>query len=73
MKLAIIGDYDPSFRPHVATNESISHVSNWLQYQIDYDWIETSQIAERFDIIINNYNAFWVAPGSPYKSMEGAA
>ena len=72
MKLAIIGDYDPLFRPHIATNEAISHVSNRLQIQVEFDWIATSQIAERFEMITKTYNAFWIAPGSPYKSMEGA-
>lgn len=72
MKLAIIGDYNDNFRPHKATNEAIAHSSDKFQLDISYDWIATDRIEKEFDNIISTYNGFWIAPGSPYKSMTGA-
>lgn len=72
MKLAIIGDFDPSFRPHVATNEAIEHVKRYLKIDVQADWIPTASIISNFKSILSDYKGFWIAPGSPYKSMEGA-
>ncbi|NUO02228.1 MAG: CTP synthase [Saprospiraceae bacterium] len=72
MRLAIIGDFNPSFRPHVATNEAIEHTKQNLGLPIEADWVSTDNIAGNFNSIIGTYTGFWIAPGSPYKSMTGA-
>jgi CTP synthase (UTP-ammonia lyase) len=72
MKLAIIGDFNPDFRPHVATNEAIAHAQHFLKSHLKVDWIPTDSIAANFDKIIADYQGFWIAPGSPYKDMSGA-
>ncbi|MCC9167888.1 CTP synthase C-terminal region-related (seleno)protein [Pontibacter harenae] len=71
-KLAIFGDYNDTFRPHKATNEGIEHSIKKFDIQLQYDWIATDTIETDFDKIISTYNGFWIAPGSPYKSMAGA-
>ena len=72
MKLAIIGEFNPSFRPHVATNEAIEHSKQSLGIQVEVGWVSTDYIVDNFNSIIDTYNGFWIAPGSPYKSMTGA-
>lgn len=72
MKLAIIGDYNDNYRPHKATNEALSHSINKFDIQLKYEWISTDTIEPDFEKIISAYNGFWIAPGSPYKSMTGA-
>jgi CTP synthase (UTP-ammonia lyase) len=72
MKLAIIGDFNPSFRPHVATNEAIEHSKQSLSLRLETDWISTDYISDNFKSLIDTYKGFWIAPGSPYKSMAGA-
>ena len=72
MKLAIIGDYNDNFRPHKATNEAIKHSLEKYNIELDYEWISTDIIESEFEKIISTYNGFWIAPGSPYKSMTGA-
>lgn len=72
MKLAIIGDYNDNFRPHKATNEAINHSVNKYHIQLESEWISTDSIDTNFEKIITTYNGFWIAPGSPYKSMSGA-
>jgi CTP synthase (UTP-ammonia lyase) len=71
MKLAIIGDFNASFRPHVATNEAINHVLNYFKWNLDVDWIPTATIESNFERITTDYQGFWIAPGSPYNSMSG--
>lgn len=72
MKLAIIGDFNSSFRPHVATNEAIAHSIQYLNIDLKVDWIPTDQINSNFETIVDSYRGFWIAPGSPYNNMEGA-
>jgi CTP synthase (UTP-ammonia lyase) len=72
MKLAIIGDYNDNFRPHKATNEAIKHSIEKYNIQLDFEWISTDTIESEFEKIISTYSGFWIAPGSPYKSMTGA-
>ncbi len=72
MKLAIIGDFNPNFRPHVATNEAIEHSLHYLNASLTVDWIPTLDIEANLDTITVNYQGFWIAPGSPYNDMAGA-
>lgn len=72
MKIGIVGDYDESFIPHTSTNEAIKHVCNTFKLDVSYDWLPTDEIEPGFERIVNTYKGFWIAPGSPYKSMKGA-
>lgn len=71
IKLAIIGDFDPSSESHQATNEAIGHAAGPAGITGAYDWIATDTIHKRFNEIIQTYTSFWIAPGSPYRSMSG--
>jgi CTP synthase (UTP-ammonia lyase) len=70
-KLGIIGDYSASNPSHVATNEAFDHVSNIPGTAFQYEWVETESIERAFDTITQTYDGYLIAPGSPYKSMEG--
>jgi CTP synthase (UTP-ammonia lyase) len=72
MHLAIIGDYDPLFRPHVVTNEAIAHSLKSLQDELSIEWVNTDIIEDDFERLKQSCHGFWIAPGSPYKSMAGA-
>jgi CTP synthase (UTP-ammonia lyase) len=71
MKLAIIGDYNDTFRPHKATNEAIEHSLKKFYIDVRYEWVSTELIEGNFEQLISSYDGFWIAPGSPYKSMSG--
>jgi len=72
MKLAIIGDFNPSSKTHVATNAAIEHSKSFLHAGILADWVPTDAIMANFPSIVDEYQGFLIAPGSPYKSMAGA-
>jgi CTP synthase (UTP-ammonia lyase) len=65
--LGILGDFNPEYPTHRATNESIQHAAKALREPLEAVWLPTDepQCYERFQ-------GFLCAPGSPYKSFEGA-
>lgn len=72
IRVGVIGDYDG--RPtHLATNEALQHCASALGASADVTWLATESLAETgFQKIMCAHDAFWCAPGSPYKSMDGA-
>lgn len=65
--IALLGEYTPTFPPHVSTNAAIEHSRNLLGVNINATWVSTENIDQQ---LFEHYSAVWVAPGSPYKSME---
>jgi len=73
IKLGIIGDYNPDYQSHIATDNSLKHAAEALSINIDSSWLSTPYIEKEFnDSTFEQYNALWCAPGSPYKSIDGA-
>jgi GNAT superfamily N-acetyltransferase len=71
--LAIIGDHRPNNKSHVATNDAIRHCSAALGLAVEHTWIDTEELAQPDGIKrLAGFRGFWIAPGSPYKSMKGA-
>jgi CTP synthase (UTP-ammonia lyase) len=73
LKVGIIGDYDPNLISHIPTNEALGHAAAALSVSVDFSWLPTQSLAKGFDeTILKQFDALWCAPGSPYKSMDGA-
>ncbi len=71
IKIGVIGDYDG--RPsHIATNEAIKHCATYLGLQQETQWIPTDSIENDCEQSLESFDGLWCAPGSPYKSAEGA-
>src|ERR1700709_642337 len=69
MKLAIIGDFNPENKTHIATDEAIGHAKKYLNIDIKAEWVATETVIENFASVTENYRGFLISPGSPYKSM----
>jgi CTP synthase (UTP-ammonia lyase) len=41
-RIVIIGDFDPTYPLHLATNESIEHAARALRVHIEAQWLPTS-------------------------------
>ncbi|HTU49902.1 MAG TPA: hypothetical protein VMF56_04865 [Acidobacteriaceae bacterium] len=67
VRIGIIGDFDDSFPPHLQTNEALCHTASALGISIDFNWLPTDELHD-----YSKFDALWCAPGSPYKSMQGA-
>lgn len=72
IRLAVIGDYDPAFPPHPATDAAIAHAAAALELAVEATWLPTAELAAAPEAALRAFDAFWGAPGSPYRSMEGA-
>ena len=71
--LAVVGDFDPSGRTHAATNDAIGHCSAALGLSVQYCWLGTEELAGPDGLRrLASFDGIWIAPGSPYRSMEGA-
>ncbi|HEY2882335.1 MAG TPA: gamma-glutamyl-gamma-aminobutyrate hydrolase family protein [Pirellulales bacterium] len=71
--IAIIGDLPSDNRFHVATNEAIEHAATVLGIKCQCEWIGTDELADNdLERRLSAFNAIWIAPGSPYNSMDAA-
>ncbi len=66
--IGIIGDRNPGYKVHVATEEALSHVPGPLPFE----WIPTDQITGHASSRLSRHSGLLISPGSPYRSMEGA-
>jgi CTP synthase (UTP-ammonia lyase) len=65
--IAVVGDRNPSYAVHVATDRALTHG----QHAPEIEWLATDAIELRASDLAR-YAGFLVAPGSPYRSMAGA-
>jgi CTP synthase (UTP-ammonia lyase) len=65
-EIAILGEFDPEFPPHPATNAAIVHSCQQLDANIRGVWLSTQDIHLES---LKEYSGMWVAPGSPYKNL----
>lgn len=66
-RVALLGEFTPTFTPHVATNHAIEHSIKALGLSISASWVSTGDINEGF---FERHAAIWVTPGSPYKNLD---
>ena len=66
-QIAILGEFDPEFPPHPATNAAVLHSSQQLRAEARGLWLSMQDI--HLDLL-KRYAGIWVAPGSPYKDLE---
>ena len=69
IKIGIVAEYSATYEPDVATSRAIEHSSEELGLAVSFEWISTVDVKEDF---FDVYDGLWVAPGSPYKSMDKA-
>lgn len=65
--IALLGEFTPTFAPHTSTYAAIEHSQKMLGTIVSADWISTTDVDPR---VFQRYAGIWIAPGSPYKSME---
>jgi CTP synthase (UTP-ammonia lyase) len=69
--VAIVGDFDPSFEPHSITQSTLTQAGESLGVQIKFKWLPTESLGSTVEQL-SAFNGLWIAPGSPYRSMQGA-
>jgi CTP synthase (UTP-ammonia lyase) len=65
-RVAIVGDFNPRNRTHVATNDALEHVD------LGFDWVATDDVGPNAQARLGGYDGIFIAPASPYRDMDGA-
>ncbi len=68
VRIGIVGDRNPEYPVHRATEAAFGH----LPEPIPFEWMPTDRIAGSGMERLARYAGLLIAPGSPYRSMEGA-
>lgn len=72
VRIGILGDFNPEFRSHHATPDSLQHAARKLKLEVESQWIPTPSLtgpgAEK---ILESFDGLWASPGSPYQSFDG--
>jgi CTP synthase (UTP-ammonia lyase) len=72
VRIGILGDFNPEFRSHHATNEALQHAAAKLNLPVESAWISTPSVLEpEAQRMLESFDGIWAAPGSPYKSFDG--
>jgi CTP synthase (UTP-ammonia lyase) len=71
LSVAVIGDFDETYTPHLATNEALEHSATDLGVELRISWLATEPLEGDLDAV-RTADALWCAPGSPYRSLLGA-
>ena len=69
MTIAVVGDYGSERATHKATQQALEHA---VQAPLRFEWLATEATEQMSDAEIASYAGLLIAPGSPYRSMEGA-
>ncbi len=72
IRIGILGDFNPEYHSHHATNESLQHAARGVGRQVESEWVPTPSLLDTgVEKTLARFDALWISPGSPYKSMEG--
>jgi len=72
VRIWIIGDFNPDYHTHHATNASLEHAAKALGSEIEIDWVPTTSLdGPHATDGLASYHGLWASPGSPYRSMRG--
>jgi CTP synthase (UTP-ammonia lyase) len=72
VRIGILGDFNPEFPSHHATNAAIQHAAKKLDFTVESEWIPTPALtANGAEKTLESFDGFWASPGSPYKSSDG--
>ncbi len=70
--MGVIGDFNTERLSHSATNAALGHAAATLGVRVEVRWLDTI-LLEQMDLAdLARHDALWCAPGSPYRSLDGA-
>ena len=72
LQIGLIGDYDPLAQTHQATLAALQHAAHSLDLAVEPIWLPTPSLDPLPLSAMQDFDALWCVPGSPYQSMAGA-
>ena len=74
LRIGIIGDFEPTFHSHFATNAAVYDAAVKLKIAVEIRWLSTPSLdASTADKILGGWDGIIASPGSPYKRHTHAA
>jgi CTP synthase (UTP-ammonia lyase) len=70
--VAIVGDFDSASSIPAATVDALAHAATELESEVDASWVPTLGLEAQARAQLDRAHAVFAAPGSPYRSLEGA-
>jgi CTP synthase (UTP-ammonia lyase) len=64
--IGVIGDLDLTNTTHRFTNAALTHAG------AEFEWVPTDGLTSRAAAAVRRFGGLLIAPGSPYRDMEGA-
>lgn len=73
-RIGIVGEFQPNFAPHSAIAPSVEHAlgADGCGLPATLEWVATDDAENMTTQELAGYAGWWIAPGSPYRSMDGA-
>ncbi len=71
-RIAIVGDRQPSFVAQDEIESALAHSGAQLDTDLDVRWVGTEDLADGDAAPLADAHGIWCAPGSPYRSFDGA-
>jgi CTP synthase (UTP-ammonia lyase) len=72
VRIGILGDFNPEFRSHHATNDALQHSAHKLQIKVESSWLPTPSLIDAGAAHkLDSFDGLWASAGSPYKSFDG--
>ncbi len=65
-EIGVVGDFQPTNPTHRYTNEALAAAG------VEFAWIPTETVGRDPAARLATYDGLWIAPASPYRSMDGA-
>lgn len=65
--IALLGEFDPAFAPHQATNAAIEHSCSVLGIDVRGIWVPSQNIDAT---VLTRFAGIWVAPGGLHRDVE---
>lgn len=66
VRIGVVGDLNPQNPTHRATNQALGHLG------LRFEWVATDSVGDEPAARLAGYAGLWIAPASPYRSMDGA-
>jgi CTP synthase (UTP-ammonia lyase) len=70
--IGVIGDFQADFPPHPATEAALGHAATAMGISLKVSWLGTLELCDVTSEELIRHDALLCAPGSPYRSLEGA-
>lgn len=70
VRIALVGDYRPEAVAHQAIPTALTLAASHLDVDVQSRWLPTETITD--SAVLQEYDAIWVVPGSPYRHDDGA-